>query len=157
MNAHLPNNNTPQTTSPSLRTSHSQLDVVSANDRFEEFVGLLHSFMRALTLAGTDHFPLIERVERIEQATHRIEETLQHLRDAFAQNDATKESYSTAEAAKLLGKRPFTVREWCRLGRVRADKTHSGRGAEPEWRLSHDEVVRIKNHGLLPLPSRGRR
>ena len=31
-----------------------------------------------------------------------------------------KEWYSTAEAGKLLGKAEFTVREWCRLGRLHA-------------------------------------
>ena len=63
-----------------------------------------------------------------------------------------KEWYSTTEVAKLLGKAEFTVREWCRLGRVIAKKKKSGRGAASEWIISHDELSRVRNEGLLPDP-----
>ncbi len=62
-----------------------------------------------------------------------------------------KEWYTTTEAANLLGKRPFTCREWARHGRIRAEKRACGRGATSEWVISHDELERIRNHGLLPL------
>ena len=63
-----------------------------------------------------------------------------------------KDWYSSKEVAVLLGKVGFTVREWCRLGRVRAEKRPAGRGRHREWMISHDELTRIKNEGLLPLP-----
>lgn len=63
-----------------------------------------------------------------------------------------KEWYSTAEVATLLGKAEFTVREWCRLGRVRAEKKKCGRGPASEWIVSHAELTRIRNEGLLPDP-----
>ncbi len=59
--------------------------------------------------------------------------------------------YSTAEVAEALGKAEFTVREWCRHGRVRAEKRPCGRGTSQEWMISHDELTRIRNEGLLPL------
>jgi hypothetical protein len=62
-----------------------------------------------------------------------------------------KEYYSTVEVAKLLGKRPYTVREWCRLGRINAEKANFGRGQDDEWRISHQELTRIQNEGLLRL------
>ncbi|MBX9583978.1 MAG: helix-turn-helix domain-containing protein [Gemmataceae bacterium] len=61
-----------------------------------------------------------------------------------------KEFYTTAEAAAILGRRPFTVREWCRHGRVNAVKADCGRGATEEWRISRAELDRIRNDGLLP-------
>ena len=29
-----------------------------------------------------------------------------------------------------------------------------GRGCEEEWRISHEELERIQNEGLLPIPER---
>ena len=63
-----------------------------------------------------------------------------------------KEWYSTAEVATILGKAEFTVREWCRLGRVHAEKKKSGRGVASEWIVSHAELTRVRNEGLLPDP-----
>ena len=63
-----------------------------------------------------------------------------------------KEWYSTSEVATILGKAEFTVREWCRLGRVHAEKKKSGRGVAGEWIVSHAELIRLRNEGLLPDP-----
>ena len=76
----------------------------------------------------------------------RIESTLSVL----AEQRTIKEWYTTAEIAKILGKAEFTVREWCRLGRVRAQKKKCGRGASSEWIVSHEELTRVRNGGLLP-------
>lgn len=78
----------------------------------------------------------------------RIEEKL----DQLLQGTIEKEYYSTAEAAKILDRAEWTVREWCRLGRVYAEKRKCGRGSSNEWMISHDELRRIQNEGLLPLP-----
>jgi len=50
------------------------------------------------------------------------------------QQRTVKEWYTTAEAAQLLGKAEFNVREWCRLKRVRAEKKKCGRGVAGKWR-----------------------
>jgi len=63
-----------------------------------------------------------------------------------------KEWYTTAEVAAILGKAEFTVREWCRLRRVHAEKKRCGRGVASEWIVSHAELTRIRNEGLLPDP-----
>ena len=88
---------------------------------------------------------VIERLARIEQALLDI-----------VQQRAAKEWYSITEAAEVLGKAEFTVREWCRLGRVRGSKRSCGRGVSQEWILSHEELQRIRNEGLLPDPARYR-
>jgi len=81
---------------------------------------------------------LAERLERIET-----------LLQSLLQERTIKEWYMTAEIAKLLSKAEFTVREWCRLGRVRAQKKKCGRGVASEWIISHEELVRVQNQGLL--------
>jgi excisionase family DNA binding protein len=80
----------------------------------------------------------------------RIEATLSML----VERETVKDWYTTAEAARLLGKAEFTVREWARHGRIRAEKRLSGRGAFPAWTISHDEVLRYQREGLLP-PRKG--
>ena len=84
----------------------------------------------------------------------RIESVLCDLHELVTNRQTIKDSYTTQEVAKILDKRPYTVREWCRLQRVNVFKAMWGRGAEEEWRISHDELVRIQNEGLLPVPER---
>ncbi len=77
----------------------------------------------------------------------RIENVLVHL----VAERTVKDWYSTREIAEILDKAEFTVREWCRLGRVNAVKRATGRGNTREWMISHDELIRSRNHGLLPV------
>jgi len=58
-----------------------------------------------------------------------------------------KDWYSTEEVAALMDRAPWTVREWCRLGRVRAEK----RPGTDRWVISRTELERLLNGGLLPL------
>jgi hypothetical protein len=63
--------------------------------------------------------------------------------------------YSTAEVAEMLGKAEWTVREWCRLGRINAVKARELRGKCEVWKIPAEEVVRYQDEGLLPIdPSR---
>jgi hypothetical protein len=89
-------------------------------------------------MSERDLVQLAERLGRIEASL-----------DLLVRQQTVKEWYSTAELAKLLGKAEFTVREWCRLGRVRAEKRECGRGESKEWIVSHKELVRVRNEGLL--------
>jgi len=82
---------------------------------------------------------IIERLERIESQLSALIEQRQ-----------VQDWYDTATAAEILGKSPYSVREWCRLGRVRAEKRSCGRGTSKEWMISHEELMRIKSEGLLP-------
>jgi helix-turn-helix protein len=78
---------------------------------------------------------------------NRIEEKL----DLLLQQRTVKDWYTTAEVAQVLGKAEFTVREWCRQGRIHAAKRACGRGKAKEWAISHAELERIRNEGLLPF------
>jgi len=86
--------------------------------------------------------------DELKQRLTRIEDMLESI---LEQRAAIREFYSTSEVANLLGRAEFTVREWCRLGRILAEKRACGRGLSKEWMISHEEVQRIKNEGLLPL------
>jgi serine/threonine protein kinase len=95
-------------------------------------------------LAGT---PAYMSEEELATRLDRIETLLSNL----VQQERTKEFYTTSEVAKILGRAEFTVREWCRLHRIMAEKRECGRGKSKEWMISHNELERIRNEGLLPL------
>lgn len=75
---------------------------------------------------------------------------IESLLATLVEQKAVKDWYSTAEVAAILCRAEFTVREWCRLGRVRAEKKKCGRGPASEWIISHAELTRVRNEGLLP-------
>ena len=83
---------------------------------------------------------VLDRLERIEATLILLTE-----------KQTAKDWYTTDELARVVGKAEFTVREWCRLGRMRAEKRMSGRGAFPAWVVSHQELLRYQREGLLPL------
>jgi len=105
--------------------------------------------------AGVDLGPqldvLVRLMGQIEERLQALEQRLDLVHEAVHIRHSMKEYYTTQEAAKILGRRPYTVREWCRLARVHAEKALSGRGIDEEWRISHDELTRIQNEGLLPM------
>ena len=74
----------------------------------------------------------------------------QKLDALLTQKQPAQDYYSTADVARILGRSPFTVREWARLGRICAEKRMCGRGNAQEWIVSFDELERIKCEGLLP-------
>lgn len=92
----------------------------------------------------------------LDTVIHRLDE-IQNALNLLVQQRTVKEFYTTDEVAKLLGKRPFTVREWCRLGRIHAERREAGRGEHGEWKISHAELLRYQNEGLLPVPKDGAR
>ena len=72
--------------------------------------------------------------------------------EQLAGQPVVQQTFSTEEFAEKVNKSPFTVREWCRLGRINAKKRPvKGRGNVPEWEISHAELERYLNHRLLPI------
>jgi hypothetical protein len=93
--------------------------------------------------------PTLPTLEAVMAKLAQIEEVLASL----VREKTVKDYYSTAEVAKLVGKSEYTVREWCRAGRVLATKKAYSRGAHPEWLISHTELTRLRSEGLRPLGS----
>jgi hypothetical protein len=80
-----------------------------------------------------------ERLEKIEA-----------MLVVLVERQTVKDFYQVEEFAKIVGKSCFTCREWCRLGRIRAEKKLSGRGAYASWVVPHAELLRYQREGLLP-------
>lgn len=80
---------------------------------------------------------LVARLDRIEG-----------LLRALIDRETVREYYSTDEFARSVGKAEFTVREWCRRGRIAATKRACGRGRHCAWAISHDELIRFQRDGL---------
>jgi hypothetical protein len=82
---------------------------------------------------------------------------MEQMLSALLERQQVKEFYEIDEFATLVGKASFTVREWCRLGRINGKKRRSGRGASSAWVIAHDEPLRYRRDGLLstvPVESR---
>ncbi|MBI1348660.1 helix-turn-helix domain-containing protein [bacterium] len=67
----------------------------------------------------------------------------------LVERQQVREWYSVDEFARIVGRAEFTCREWCRTGRIKAEKKQSGRGAHASWVISHEELQRYQRDGLL--------
>jgi hypothetical protein len=85
-------------------------------------------------------------MEPLEERLSRIEAMLVQL----VERQAVKNFYTPEEFARAVGREAFTCREYCRLGRIRAQKKASGRGKHASWVIPHDELLRFQREGLLP-------
>lgn len=117
-----------------------------------QFLADSRSPLRMLTLEGSSMgerdvlVELLERVRRTERRVRRVERLLEGQQPA-------KKYYTTAEFGRLCQPKmlkPYTVREHCRLGRIRAERRACGRGNSPEYSIPHAELGRYNNEGLLP-------
>lgn len=86
-----------------------------------------------------------DRLAKIEAMLSKVLERLEGPASSGRVN------YSVEEAATILGKAPYTVREWCRLGRINAVKRGEARGRAVLWGVPADELGRLKDQGLLPV------
>lgn len=70
--------------------------------------------------------------------------------DVLIRERTVQDFYTVGQFAERVGKAEFTVREWARLGRIRATKRQCGRGRSKDWSISHAELTRYRSDGLLP-------
>ena len=58
--------------------------------------------------------------------------------------------YTVAEFAERAEKAPYTVRQWCNVGKLNAERTDGGAGGQGEWRISHEEYERVPEGRVAP-------
>ena len=109
-------------------------------------------------MSGNPFDAIVEQIQvlrgELAEAVGRIE---RKLADDIS-SPKPKDTYSVAEAAALLGKQTFTVRQWCQHGRINARNGEVRRGRGTIWLISADEIDRYRRENLLPLnPQRNRR
>jgi hypothetical protein len=73
-----------------------------------------------------------------------VEEGVSALKARLKPQSMRREWFSAGEVARLLHKAPYTVRQWCVHGRLRAKKLANSR----QWRVHRSEVVRYRAEGL---------
>ncbi len=88
---------------------------------------------------------------KLNEIIFRLSRLEDLLRQVLKEQSPAKDYYTVEEFARLVDLAPYTVREHCRLARLRAEKAVCGRGGIPEWRIPHAELVRYRSYGLLPL------
>ncbi len=93
-----------------------------------------------------------DRLSALQDKVTALDTKMERLLGLVSRNpDSQREWYSVEETANMFNKSAYTVREWCRLGRIQAVKKIEKRGGSELWSISAREVVRIKEHGLLPV------
>ena len=104
-----------------------------------------------------DYGWFMSQFNALQHRIENLESTISHLDGRLSEHPAPvsgppqREYYSTQEFAELVDRSEYTVREWCRLERINAEKCDSGRGDAKSWKIPADELQRFQDHGLLPL------
>jgi hypothetical protein len=77
---------------------------------------------------------------------------IEHLLEQLVTKTVAKSWYTVEEFASLVGRSNFTCREWCRLGRINAEKSMTQAGSAMTWTISQEEYLRFQREGLLRVP-----
>ncbi len=131
-----------ETLSSDLRLSLDRLTYADRESELRDQVSRIQSERESLVA-------MIRILLSIDDRLSRFEPMVAELHQIAKESTPVKEWYSVGEVSGILGKAEFTVREWCRLGRVNASKRDCGRGKSQEWIVSLEELKRIQNEGLL--------
>ena len=83
----------------------------------------------------------------MEERLNEIEKRLNILLGLVERMATNKTHYTTAEAAKRLGRANFTVQQYCRKGAILAQKSSARRGRFERWVIEHAEICRFEREG----------
>lgn len=110
-----------------------------------------------VTYSSVDYRWFDDQFASLKQRLVALECSLDTIKDQTSENNKeeqplapNREYYSVQEFSELVERGEYTVREWCRLMRINAEKCESGRGEAKSWKIPFDELARYRDHGLLP-------
>lgn len=90
-----------------------------------------------------------ERLLTVEDLQPILSE-LRELRSAVQSLTRTEpDFYTVNEFAKLTGWAPYTIRQWCNEGKLKARADHRKRDS---WEIDPDEVKRVKRKTVSQAP-----
>jgi hypothetical protein len=98
---------------------------------------------------------VVRRLTEVESSLNAINDLLKCLLQNVEDRIPRKEYFTISEFAQLIGRAPFTVREWARHLRVRTTRA-GARGPYAEYRIHISEIARYRSEGLLPQRRHGR-
>jgi hypothetical protein len=90
-------------------------------------------------------------LKRIADMLQAHSEAIDRKLERLASRATERASYTVEEVAAMEGRAPYTVREWCRLGQLRAEKTATQSGPYARWTIPASEYARFQCEGLLPI------
>lgn len=112
-------------------------------------IGSITALFKSVVCTFFERLRTIEDSQmQIDASLNRIEAKLENIGSTASQS-TSKEWYTPSKVADIVGKKVYTVREWCRIN---ARKRQTGRGNAAEWEISAEEIERYKNHGLRSIP-----
>lgn len=89
-----------------------------------------------------------KKLQELAEEQRKQTEMLEKM--AFHQTAPAPKSLSPEDFASAIGRKPFTVREYCRFGQIQAKKI-IGRSRSGEWRIPYEEIARFKEMGPSPV------
>jgi predicted transcriptional regulator len=104
-----------------------------------------------MTQMTDESMVLSEQEKQFSDKLERLESKLDSLLALVEKQRRIKDWYTIAEVAVELGRAEFTVREWCRLGQCKAQKTKGYRGGKKQWMISQEVKSRLENEGPSPI------
>ena len=91
--------------------------------------------------------PVLALLASVESRLARIEAEVVSRLDRLERHQVqavVRDAYTVPQAAERLPYSEWTIRRACSTGRIRGVKSRNGR----DWRIPHDELVRVEAEGL---------
>jgi hypothetical protein len=99
--------------------------------------------------------PEAPTIADVYQLLNETRDAIRRVEEKQARLDAQeppRQFYTTKEFAERVDRSEYTVRQWCKNGRINAQKRPGGRGAYDEWQIPASEPQRFLDYGFLPRP-----
>lgn len=134
------------------RNCHHELlgDYVVAGAIFRLYEAPKRDLPQNATRGRTLNADILAAVTSLTQDMKWLKEKVEQL----VTTQTVQDHYSTEEFARLTGLEARTVRDYLNENRLNGEKKRSGHGRSKTWAVPHQELLRFRKEGLLPLGNR---